>query len=67
MLQNCQMHFKNRAAIAARFLKYVWPFWDILYERVKIILCSVLANIPEWNCRQKSNRSRRYYNFCYVL
>ena len=31
MFQNGQTHFKNPAAFAARFLKYVRPFWDIMY------------------------------------
>ena len=31
MSQNVQTHFKNLAAFAARFLKCVWPFWDIMY------------------------------------
>ena len=30
MAQNGQAHFKNLAANAARFLKFVWPFWDIM-------------------------------------
>ena len=29
--QNGQAHFKNFAAFAARFLKYVWSFWDIMH------------------------------------
>ena len=35
MSQNVQTHLKNVAANAARFLKCVWPFWDIIYSRVK--------------------------------
>ena len=35
MSQNGQTHFKTLAANAARFLKCVWPFWDIMHERVK--------------------------------
>ena len=35
MPQNVQTHFKNLAANAARFLKCVRPFWDIMHERVK--------------------------------
>ena len=31
MFQNGQKHFKNSAAFAARLLKYVWPFWDIMH------------------------------------
>ena len=30
MSQNGQTHFKNLAAFAAKFLKCVWPFWDIM-------------------------------------
>ena len=29
MFENGQTHFKNLAENAARFLKCVWPFWDI--------------------------------------
>ena len=29
MAENDQTHFKNLAAFAARFLKCVWPFYDI--------------------------------------
>ena len=36
MSQNGQTHFKNLAAFAARFLKCVWPFWDIMHWRVTI-------------------------------
>ena len=35
MSQNGQTHFKNLAAFAARFLKCVWPFWDIMYKGLK--------------------------------
>ena len=37
MYQNGQTHFKNLAAFAARFLKCVWPFWDVMYWRVKFL------------------------------
>ena len=30
MSQNGQTHFKTLAAFAAKFLKCVWPFWDII-------------------------------------
>ena len=33
--QNGQTHFKNLAPFTARFLKCVWPFWDI---RLKLIV-----------------------------
>ena len=35
MSQNGQTHFKNLAEFAARLLKYVWPFWDIMHWWVK--------------------------------
>ena len=41
MTQNDQTHFKNLAAFVARFLKYVWPFWDIMYRRVKKFMWEV--------------------------
>ena len=28
MFQIGQLHIKNLAASAVRFLKYVWPYWD---------------------------------------
>ena len=31
MSQDGQAHFKNLAAFAARFLKGVRPFWDIMH------------------------------------
>ena len=34
MSKNEQTHFKNLAASTARFLKCVWPFWDIMHQRV---------------------------------
>ena len=33
--QNGQTHLKNHAGNAARSLKCIWPFWDIMLERVK--------------------------------
>ena len=33
--QNGQTHFKNLAAFSARFLKCVWPFYDIAKQKVK--------------------------------
>ena len=38
MSQNCQTYFNNLAANAARFLKCVGPFWDIVYLSVKTVL-----------------------------
>ena len=37
MFQNGSTYFKNLAEFAARFLKCVKPFWDIMYKRVKLI------------------------------
>ena len=34
--QNGQTHFKNFAANAPKFLKCVWPFWEVMYEKVDI-------------------------------
>ena len=34
MSQNGQIHFKNLAAFAERFLKCVWTFWDTMHERI---------------------------------
>ena len=34
MSKNGQTHLKNLATFAARFLKCVWPFWDITHWRV---------------------------------
>ena len=28
-------NFKDLAAFAARFLKCVWPFWDVMHQKVK--------------------------------
>ena len=35
MSQNGQTHFKNLAALATRFLKCTWPFWDMMHLTVK--------------------------------
>ena len=35
MSQNGPTQLKNLAAFAARLLKRVWPFWDIMHQRVK--------------------------------
>ena len=37
MSQNGPIHFKNLAANAARFLKCVWPFYNIAKYRVNIM------------------------------
>ena len=34
-MHNSETHLKNLAAFAARFLKRVWPFWNIMHQRVK--------------------------------
>ena len=38
MLQNDQTHFKNLVANTPRYLKSVWPFWDIIHQRVITLL-----------------------------
>ena len=35
MSSNGETHFKNLAANAARFLKCVWPFYDIAKEMLE--------------------------------
>ena len=35
MSQKGQAHFKNLEAIAVRYSKCVWPFWDIMRESVQ--------------------------------
>ena len=32
---------KRVSSFAARFLKCVLPFWDMMYERVKMALCGM--------------------------
>ena len=44
MSQNEQTHFKSLAANAARMLKCVWPFWDIVHWSVKGILWELLTS-----------------------
>ena len=34
MLKSGQTYFKSLAVYTAKFLKYVWPFFNIVYERV---------------------------------
>ena len=36
MPQNDQTHLNYLEANAARFLKFVWPFWDVTHEKVNI-------------------------------
>ena len=38
MSQNGQTHFKNLEAFAAIFLKYVWPFWDIMHKGLILVI-----------------------------
>ena len=44
MSQNGQTHFKNLAANAARFLKGVLPYWDILHGFPLSVTPNVLDN-----------------------
>ena len=69
MSQNGQTHFKNLAAFAARFLKCVQPFWDIMHERVNfafsidysiqlkgmfVILC-IISIVARWSDQMNVN------------
>ena len=45
MSQNDQTHFKNFAANAAKVLKCVWPFWDIMHYGVKVNLFNLSNDI----------------------
>ena len=45
MFQNDQTHLKNLAANVARLLKFVWPFWDIMYYRVNPLTTNVTHHI----------------------
>ena len=38
MLQNSQTHFKKSCGVnTARFLKYIWPFYNIVKERLNLL------------------------------
>ena len=37
MFENGQTRYKNLAANTARFLKCVWPFWDIMHSKVETL------------------------------
>ena len=43
MSQTGQTHFKNLAGFAARFLKCVWPYWNIMHLRVKTYTYKITA------------------------
>ena len=46
-----QIHFKNLAANAARFLECIWSFWDVMHEMInaKIFLFSYSLKVDD--CR----------------
>ena len=46
---NSQTHFKNPVAKTAKFLKCVWPFSDIIHERVKSCFCQTLTSISNYS------------------
>ena len=48
MSQNGQTHFKSLAANAARFLKCVWLFWNIIYYRVKDLVNANISAMSFW-------------------
>ena len=43
-----QTHFKNLAAFAARFLKCIWPFYDVAKQRVKV--CCGTGSLKNFLC-----------------
>ena len=60
ILQNGQTHFQNIAAFAARFLRYIWPFLELVHKRVKNIkkTFSIKLELQKWKgtssvCREK--------------
>ena len=38
MSYNGQIHFKNPAVFAVRFLKCAWPFWVLCMKKLKLVL-----------------------------
>ena len=51
MSKNGQTHFKNIGGNTARFLKCVWPFWDILeYANITLLF---LKGDPADKCLRK--------------
>ena len=44
MLQNGQAYFKNHFK---RFLKYAWPFYNIMHERVNIYMLVIMHIYPK--------------------
>ena len=68
MSQNGQTHFKNLAAVAARFLKCVWPFWDIMQERVKSgCLFNKVAGLRPATLWKKTPTQVFSFEFCEVF
>ena len=43
MSQDGQTHFKNLAGNAARLLKCVWPFWDIMHIKGSSLTLPLVA------------------------
>ena len=52
MLKIDQMYFENLAVFTARFLKYVWPFFNIIYERAISFQYVYFAEAPADNCKK---------------
>ena len=44
MSQNSQTNIENLVAFAGRFLKCIWSFWDIMYEKAKNYLWNTKKN-----------------------
>ena len=54
------MNFKT--AFAARFLKCVWPFWDIMHERVKLFLANFFNDFLSYTYNALSRCQWRHSN-----
>ena len=67
-------HFKNPGANAARFLKCVWPYWDIMHWRVKtqryflenLKLASLKNTSPTFIHYWKSEKWKAYIIMCFI-
>ena len=66
MLQNGQIYFKKSCGVTARFLKYVWPFYNIMHERVKrnpeICPEKVISGVEAWSKMVKRGRGLKYFH-----
>ena len=40
-------HFENLAAFTARFIKCVWPFWDVMHQKIKLV--EITRTLPNFS------------------